>query len=133
MPRNYYIGNLQRGLRQGHGCDFISNSSVFLGSFKNDKRHGYGKLTQLNQNETLPIEIDWGLGTIHGLNQITEDFSKLQLDNESPKLSSFKAAASEAWESVMEVNSESENNESEEEDSSVNEHQNQMQQIDHTT
>ena len=129
---NYYIGNLQRGLRQGHGCDLINNSSVFLGCFKNDKRHGYGKLTQLNENETLPIEIDWGSGTIQGLNQITDDFIKLKQDCKQPNFPSYHEAAY-ICASVQEENSQPENNESGEVSSECD-HQNQMmmQEIDHT-
>ena len=77
MLENYYIGNLRRGKRFGQGCDLIDSSSAFLGPFKNDKRHGHGKLTQFRENETLPIKFDWELGTIHGLNLITDDFIKL--------------------------------------------------------
>ena len=130
MHENYYIGNLQRGQRKGCGCDLIANSSAFLGPFKDDRRHGHGKLTNFIENETLPIKIDWGLGTIHGLNQITDDFIKLQQANKQPHLPSHCESDTDCSH-VQEENSQPKNNESEEV-SSVSDHQNQTQQIAHT-
>ena len=67
----YYVGDLKKGKRHGHGCDLRFNSSIFLGNFKKDKRHGYGKLTKFNEDKALPIKIDWNDGSIEGLDLIT--------------------------------------------------------------
>ncbi len=54
-----FIGNLRNGKMHGKGKAIFSNGNIYLGNFKQDMKHGYGKLTLVKDDETIKAINSW--------------------------------------------------------------------------
>ncbi|CAF0786054.1 unnamed protein product, partial [Didymodactylos carnosus] len=78
--RNYYDGNFVNGRRDGYGVFYYSSGTRYMGEWKNDQKHGKGKLVLRNGTE---VEAEFSYDRM--LTKLTSDFSTM-LDIALPEI-----------------------------------------------